>query len=151
MLSRFHLKPVAAALMTGPIASGPVYAAPAIQEEVSVLAGRQITPQDEAAISSTAAKMLPHISDARGALQGGKADTEKAKARLTQAEKLLDIIRAVLPTTKIKDRIWVARRCLEYEETEEVLSDPVPIYASFVSGMGHTVATGVPARRSRGS
>lgn len=130
MLRRFHLKPIAAALMAGLIAGSPVYADHTIQEEVNVLAGRQITPQDEAAISSTAAKVLRHIADARGALQGEKPDTEKAKAQLNQSAKLLDIIQAALPTTKIKDHIWVAKKHLEYENTQEVLPDLVPIYAS---------------------
>lgn len=130
MLNRFHLRPIAAALMAGLIASGPAYANRTIQEEVTVTPQRQITPQDEAAISSTAVKVLRHIADARGALRGEKPDTEKAKAQLNLSEKLLDIIQAALPTTKVKDRIWVAKKHLEYENTEEVLPDLVPIYAS---------------------
>jgi hypothetical protein len=130
MFRRFNLKPVAVALMAGLIASGPAYADRTIREELSVSPGRQITPQAEATISSTAVKVLRHIADARGALQGENPDTEKAASQLSQAEKLLDIIQASLPTTKIKDRIWVAKKHLEYEDTKEVLPDLIPIYAS---------------------
>jgi YfdX protein len=130
MLNRFPLKPIAAALMAGLIAGGPAYAERAIQEDVNVTPGRHITPQDEATISSTAVKVLRHIAAARGALQSEKPDTEKAKVQLNQSEKLLDIIQAALPTTKIKDRIWVAKKHLEYEDSEEVLPDLIPIDTS---------------------
>lgn len=105
---------------------------------------RQITPQDEATISSTAVKALRHIADARGALLGDKPDSEKAGAQLGQAEKLLDIIQAALPTSEIKDRIWVAKKHLEYEDTREVLPDLVPIYASL-----EELVDFVPSARAR--
>jgi hypothetical protein len=35
-----------------------------------------------------------------------------------------------LPTTKVKDRIWVAKKHMEYEDTQEVLPDLIPIYTS---------------------
>jgi hypothetical protein len=127
--NRFPLKPVAAAVLAVIAASGPVFADTGIKEEVTVAPGRQITPQDEAVISSAAVKVLRHIAAARGELRGDKPDTEKAGQELTQTEKLLDIIQAVLPTTRVKDRIWVAQKHLEYENTDEVLPDLVPIFA----------------------
>lgn len=144
MNTRFPLKPVAAALMATLIAGGPAYAGRAIQEDVTVSPLRQITPQDEATISSTAVKALRHIADARGALLGDKPDSEKAGAQLGQAEKLLDIIQAALPTSEIKDRIWVAKKHLEYEDTREVLPDLVPIYASL-----EELVDFVPSARAR--
>lgn len=130
MSIRFPLKPIAAALLVGLAASGPLYAERAIQEEISISPGRQITPVDEATISSSAVKVLRHIADARGALQGDKPDTAKAKAQLNQSEILMDVIQAALPTTQVKDRIWVAKKHLEYENTQEVLPDLIPIYSS---------------------
>lgn len=130
MLNRFSLKPVAATLVVSALLSGSVLADDNIKEEVMVTSGRQITPQDEAVISSAAIKVLRHIAEARGELQGDEPNTDKAKAELDQSERLLNIIQAALPTTKIKDRIWVAKKHLEYENTREVLPDLVPIYAS---------------------
>lgn len=130
MSKRFALKPLAAALIAGLLASGPLYAERAIQEQVTFSPGRQISPQDETTISSTAVKVLRHIADARGALRGDKPDTEMAGNQLDQTEKLFDIIQAALPTTQVKDRIWVAKKHLEYEDSREVVPDLVPIYAS---------------------
>ncbi len=130
MNNRFQRKPLVAALLASLIATGPVLADSAIHEQISVVPGRQITPKDEAAISSTAVKVLRHIAEARGALQGETPDLDKARAQLQQSDRLLDIIQASVPTTRIKDRIWVAKKHLEYENTEEVLPDLVPIYAS---------------------
>ncbi|MGD2081522.1 MAG: YfdX family protein [Chromatiales bacterium] len=131
MYKRFALKPVAAAVLLAAVAaSGSVLADGSIQEDLTVTPGRQISPQDEAAISSAAVKVLRHVAGARGELQGDEPDAEKAKVELGQAEKLLDIIQAGLPTTRIKDHIWVAKKDLEYEDSREVLPDLVPIYAS---------------------
>ncbi|MCB1787439.1 MAG: YfdX family protein [Chromatiaceae bacterium] len=130
MFHRFTIKPIVAALAGALLVSGPSYADRAIQEEISVLPGRQITIQDEHAISSAAVKVLRHIAEARGALQGEHADVAAASAQLAKSEQLLDIIQAALPTTKVKDRIWVARKHLEYEDTREVLPDLIPIYTS---------------------
>ena len=130
MLKRFTLKPLVTALLIAVAAGGPAVAAPVISEKVAVAPGRQITPQDEVAISSAAVKVLRHIADARGDLRGARPDTEEAQAQLEQSEKLLEIIAAALPTTMVEDRIWVAKKHLEYEDTQEVLPDLVPIYAS---------------------
>ena len=130
MAKLITLKPLAAALLVGMVASGPLYAQRAIQEQVTVQPGRQITPQDEMTISASAVKVLRHISNARGALNAKSPDVAKAKDELDQSEKLLDIIDAALPTTEVKDRIWVAKKDLEYKDTRDVLPDLVPIYSS---------------------
>ena len=99
-----------------------------IQEQVTVKPGKTINPQEESVISSAGAKVLRHIAEARADIHN--KDIESAKTNLGQAEKLLDIIQASVPTTKIKDQIWVAKKHLEYEDTQEVLPDLIPIYAS---------------------
>ena len=124
------LKPLTAALLATTLISGNVLADGNIKEDVSVMPGRQISPQDEAVISSAAVKVLKHIASARGALRSEKPDIALAKTELDQSDKLLDIIQASMPTTKVKDHIWVAKKHLEYENTHEVLPDLVPIYSS---------------------
>jgi hypothetical protein len=99
-----------------------------IQEKVTVKPDKTINPQEESVISSAGAKVLRHIAEARADIHN--EDIEGAKTALGQAEKLLDIIQASVPTTKIKDQIWVAKKHLEYEDTQEVLPDLIPIYAS---------------------
>lgn len=145
MHSRFTLKPVAVALLAAAVISGPVLADDTIKEETTIQPGHTITPQDEARISAVAVKVLRHIADARGKLQGDSPEADKAKSELEQAEKLLDIIQAALPTTKVKDRIWVAKKHLEYEDTQEVLPDLVPIYA----GLDELVSS-VPTAKAKG-
>lgn len=131
MHTPFSPKPIAAALLLAGFGTCalPVSAA-SVQEDMTVSPGHPISASDEAVISSAAVKVLRHIADARGHLQGNKPDQEAAKAELTKAETLLDIIQAALPTTEVKDRIWVAQKHLEYKDTREVLPDLVPIVAS---------------------
>jgi cellobiose-specific phosphotransferase system component IIA len=128
---RFSRTPIAAALLLTGFSSCvlPVSAA-SIQEDVTVLPARPISAADEAVISSAAVKVLRHIAEARGHLRGDKPDQEAAKAELTKAETLLDIIQAALPAAEVKDRIWVAQKHLEYKDTREVLPDLVPIFTS---------------------
>jgi len=87
--------------------------------------------------------MLRHIAQARSDIHNKDADA--AQAELGQADKLLDIIREALPTTSIKDRIWVAKKHLEYEDTQEVLPGLVPIYSSLNEMMDI-----MPAKAARG-
>ncbi|MGD8588822.1 MAG: YfdX family protein [Chromatiales bacterium] len=136
----FAFKPLVAALLVASVVAGNALAnsnsadnnsaSSNIKEDVNVLPGRQISPQDEAMISTAAVKVLRHIASARGALRGENPNIEQAKAELDQSDKLLDIIQETMPTTKIKDHIWVAKKHLEYENTSEVLPDLVPIYSS---------------------
>ena len=72
--------------------------------------------------------MLRHIAQARGDLKNNKPD--QAKEALTKAATLIDIIKASVPTWKVKAHIWVAKKHLSYEDTTTVLQDLVPIYAA---------------------
>jgi hypothetical protein len=131
MHARFFPKPLTVALLLASVGTwGLPVASATVQEEVSVTPGRPITASDEAVISSAAIKVLRHIAEARGHLQEEKPDKDAAKAELEKAEKLFDIIQAALPTSEVKDRIWVAQKHLEYEDSREVLPDLVPIFAS---------------------
>jgi hypothetical protein len=114
--------------MISPAFLGAPASAATIQEDVTMSPGRTITPQEESAISSAGVKVLRHIAQARSDIRN--KDSDGAKKELDQADKLLDIIEAALPTTIVKDRIWVAKKHLEYENTDDVLPDLVPIYTS---------------------
>lgn len=127
-MSRFHRK----ALTTALIAAGLTVAlgvqaagSPTIQEQVQVSPQTHLTGQEASALSSAAARVLRHIAEARAALH--KQDITAAQTQLGKADTLMDIINATLPTTKVKDRIWVAKKHLEYEDTQTVLPDLVPI------------------------
>jgi len=51
-----------------------------IQEEVSLLPGKTISPREEAAISSAGVKVLRHIAEARAKIKAKDADGAKASA-----------------------------------------------------------------------
>ena len=109
------------------LGAGPALAK-TIHEKVTVKPVKTISPAEESIISSAAAKVLRYIAKARGAIHD--KDLEQAGKDLKKANKLIDIIKASLPTTKVKDHIWVAKKHLNYESTEDVKPDLVPIYAA---------------------
>jgi len=130
-MHKTKLKPVVAALLVASMGSAlispPSYAG-FVQEQVSETPVKSITPQEEAIISSAGAKVLHHIAQARADIKNKEADS--AQDELDKADKLLDIIGEALPARTVKDRIWVAKKHLEYEDTQEVLPDLIPIYSS---------------------
>lgn len=101
---------------------------PVLREEFTTTPGRAISPADEDRVSSAANKTLYHIAKARDAIR--KKDAERARTELGQADKLLDIIDGVAPTTVIKDRMWTADKKFSYENTEEVGPSAVPVFAN---------------------
>jgi len=136
-MKKFRLTPISIALASALIIGGATFAARAntpptkpasVQEEVTTEPGRSITPADEQVISSSAAKVLHHIAQAREAIRA--KDGDRAKRELGQAETLLDIIQKTAPTTVVKDKIWTADKKLQYENQEEVSPSSVPIYAT---------------------
>ena len=99
---------------------------------------------EQAVITSDAVKILRHIAQARGLLNGDSTDIAGAVEELKQADKLLDDINDALPTTKVKDQIWIAAKHLEYEHPDQVLSDLPPIYSSLSD-----VADYLPTEKAR--
>lgn len=99
-----------------------------IIENQQVTPLRAISPADEAALSRAALKTLHHIGEARAAL--ARKNGKVARAELRQAESLLDIIQAGLPTAQVRDQIRVAQSKLQYNSTTVIEPDLVPIYAS---------------------
>ncbi len=114
-------------LMLSLMTSGTVFAQ-VIHEKVTVSPVRSLTAGEESIISSAAVKVLRHIAQARADIH--EKDLSHAKGELKQALTLIDIIRATLPTARVKDHIWVAKKHLSYEDTESVIPDLIPIYSS---------------------
>ncbi len=114
-------------VFTGLIAAQSAFSAK-IEQKVTIIPAKPLTDSEQKLISSLAVKVLKHIVKARGDIHD--KSLKNAKREINQALKLIEIIRAGLPTTKIKDHIWVAQKHLSYENTDEVLPDLVPIYAS---------------------
>ena len=99
-----------------------------IKEDVSITPGKPISFPQQERIANLAVKALKHIAKARGFIHGNSfAD---ARSELGKSQALMETIRDSLPTTRIKDHIWVAKKHLSYEDSEEVIPDLVPIYAS---------------------
>ncbi|NOZ68900.1 MAG: YfdX family protein [Deferribacteres bacterium] len=98
-----------------------------IEERASGIPGRVITSGEEA-ISSTAVRALRHIAQARADIH--EKNVDHARAELKQSLALLNDIKAALPTVKVKDYIWVARKHLSYEDTKEIIPDLIPVYTS---------------------
>lgn len=124
------LKPISLALLLTGISPALVipHAFASINEKVTVSPVKSISPREESIISSAGTKVLRHIAQARADIHNKK--TKQASEQLSKAKTLLDIIQNALPTTQVKDRIWIAKKHLEYEDTKNVLPDLVPIFSS---------------------
>jgi len=129
-MSKHTLKPVTVAVLAALLGVSPMIntANAAIKEQVSVSPVKTISVQDEQNISSAATKVLRHIAQARADLKN--KDGDAAKAQLDKAGTLLKIIEASMPVNQVKDRIWIAKKHLEYEDSQDVIPDLVPIYSS---------------------
>lgn len=130
-LSNMQRKPLvilmAVAMAASPLAV-PFAQAATIEESVSVQPPHPLTPKEGAAVSSAAAQVLQHVAAARARL--AKKDSKGAGEELNQAEKLLEIIQAAVPTTVVKDRIKVPKKGLEYENSRAEQPDLIPLYSS---------------------
>ena len=125
------------AVVAGLLAAGPAVAKDAdktpdsgVVEEISVSPVRVVTPDQQQILANAAANILRQIADARGAIHENKP--EAAKENLRKVDSLIKIIKAGRPMAKIKDHIWVAKKHLDYENTEEVAADLIPIYSDLI-------------------
>lgn len=126
-MNYFSVTAIAAAAALS-AAALPAAAADMLHEKVTDTSTGHISPQQKDIISSAADKVLRRIAQARGDLH--EKDYSEALSELKKADTLLVIIAEGLPTTKVKDHIWVAHKHLQYENTKTVLPDFVPIYSS---------------------
>ncbi len=128
MKKRFFAIVLAFAMLLGMGFSQLVLGEETVKEEVSVSSGKPLSFPQQERIANLAVKALKHIAKARGFIHGN--NVADARGELAKSQKLMEMIRASLPTTRIKDHIWVAKKHLSYEDSEEVIPDLVPIYAS---------------------
>jgi hypothetical protein len=117
-----------AAALAASFLAAPLVQAATIKESVSVQPSHPLTPKEGAVVSSAGAKVLQHVAEARARL--ANKDAKGAGEELNQAVKLLDIIQATVPTTLVKDRIEVAKKGLEYENSRAVQPDLIPLFSS---------------------
>jgi len=101
-----------------------------LHENVRVTPGHTVSPAEERVMARSAARVLRQIADARSAIAAN--DIEKARSDLQQSRNLIDILKSQQPTAKVRDHIWVARQHLDYDSTEEVAVDLVPIEAELI-------------------
>ena len=116
----------ASIFLLGLMCSGTVQAG--IEEKITVVPGKTVTPREESILSSYAVKALRRIAQAREDIHGKKLKQAKAELKLSLA--LIETIKASLPTVKVRDYIQVAKKHLSYEGTKEVVQDLIPIYTS---------------------
>jgi len=118
-------------IATGVVALGTVLLAsvasanPSVGQGATGTSSRSLDPREASIVSSAGTRALVSIAEARGAIQ--EKDAIRAREELRKAENLLNVIRSTLPTAIAKDFIWVARRHLEYEDTQQVVPDLVRI------------------------
>lgn len=124
--------------IVGVLAAGPVAAKSVpkpsdsgVIEEISAIPARIVIPEERQVLSRAAARILRHIADARSAIYEKKP--EMARENLKQIDKQVQIIKAGRPITVIKDRIWIAKKHLDYEDSTEVAADLIPIYSELTS------------------
>lgn len=98
---------------------------------------RTITPDEAWVLSRVAVKALRHIVQARADIR--ESETDQAQDELQKAMALIEIIKGAVPTVKVKDQIWIAKKHLTYDGREKVASDLIPIYASLdeMEGLVH--------------
>ncbi len=118
----------AAGLITTVLLSAEPITAPA-QTDPSTAAdvyGAAVPSQE--GMSAAATKVLHHIVEARAAIHAENHDL--AERLLNQALALIDHIKAIRPSTRVADHIWVAEKHLDYQEPREVTLDLIPIEIS---------------------
>lgn len=130
-----------ATLLGGVFVAVACSASPGVEENVTVTPGK-LAPAEARELSASAARVLVHIAEARGDVH--EADFDRARQELNEAQALVGVIRDDLPTTRVRDRVWVARKHLEYEDTEQVIPDLVPIHREL-----DFVAEFVPTKKAR--
>jgi len=84
--------------------------------------------QHEEVLSKLAVAVLRNIADARHDIY--QRNTDRAKNELKQAILTIHLAKTLLPVTKVKNHIWIAKKHLAVDSSQDVLNDIIPIYAS---------------------
>ena len=80
-----------------------------------------VSSQQLAFIASTASKVLRHLAQARQHIRNN--EYKEANIELVRAENTITLIKISMPTTRIKNHIWVIKSHLDYESAAEVMQD----------------------------
>ena len=96
-----------------------------IHEDLKVSRSQPLSHHEEHILTSTAAKVLRSIVQARTAIHDHHMS--QAETDLHQAQTLIALVKEARPTARIRDHIWVAQHHLDYESTEKVALDLIPI------------------------
>ena len=89
---------------------------------------KNLTSQVESALERTTIVAVRHITQARSDLY--RKELTRARLELEKAERVMETIKDDLSTTTLKNFIWIARKHLEYENSQQVLHDFPQIYSS---------------------
>jgi hypothetical protein len=89
---------------------------------------KSIPPQEELVIDRTTVDALRHIVQARAYIH--EKAPGKAGYEVAETVRLLRTIRDNLSPKLVRDRIWIARKHLEFEPASEILGDFPAIYAA---------------------
>ncbi len=100
-----------------------------VNEEVTFSPEKPLSFPLQERIANLAVGALKHIAKARGFIHE-KKNIADVRRELAESQKFMQTIRDFLPTTRIKDHIWVAKKHLSYEDPADVIPDLVPISAS---------------------
>jgi len=98
------------------------------REAVDIRPGRIETTAAAEVIAAEGGRILRDIAQARANIHWDYP--LRAEGDIDRADRMLDVIEESMPTAEVRQRIWVARRHLDYAEIQEVTSDLVPIYAA---------------------
>jgi hypothetical protein len=100
-------------------------ASPPVGRKDAKTPSRKLDPREASTVASAGTRVLVCIAEARGRIR--EKDASRAREEIRKAEDLLNVVRWAIPTANAKDRVWVARRHLEYEDAQQVLPDLIPI------------------------
>ncbi len=99
-----------------------------VQETLSLVPVQGVSPAEARVMSRSAVQVLREIANARSAIH--RKDIKKAKINLEEAIIIIDILKSEQPTAIVSDNIFIAKQHLDYESSEEVSNDLVPIEES---------------------
>ena len=99
-----------------------------MQERVETRPGRIETTAAAEVIAAEGGRILRDIAEARASMH--RDYLLRAERDVDRADRKLDVIEQSIPTAEVRQRIWVARRHLDYAEIQEVTGDLIPIYAA---------------------
>lgn len=123
MNDKLH-KLIATSLMAGTFFVSNVFAND-VDETVKIIPSKTVSASRGAELSKDAAEVALLVADARDALH--RKDAKDAKMYLRKALLKIKSINNLMPTQTIIDHIEIAKKHLNYESTQEVKQDLIPI------------------------